>query len=117
MTFITTHTIPLVVPPVAGGIANLSVTAPLDYQWQKDGVDLADSALISGATTPHLIIAATLQDVGEYRVVVSNPAGSVMSDPAVIAVRPSCPGDIDQNGTIDTTDLSILLGAFGTMCP
>src|SRR6185437_4760357 len=51
-------------------------TAPLNYQWQKDGTN------ISGATLPaYTTLATTAADNGNtYRVVVSNSAGSVTSN-------------------------------------
>jgi hypothetical protein len=30
--------------------------------------------------------------------------------------QPSCPGDLNGNGTVDSADLAILLGAWGA-CP
>ncbi len=72
---------------VAGQTATLAVAAsgsgPLAYQWQRDG------SALPGATGPVL----TLSDLqpaqaGSYRVVVSNPAGSVTSDAAGLAVTP-----------------------------
>jgi hypothetical protein len=48
-------------------IVQASGTAPLAYQWQKAGVNLA------GATAAQLTLkSVTLSDAGEYRVVVSN---------------------------------------------
>jgi hypothetical protein len=61
---------------------SLSVVASggaLSYQWSKDGVD------ITGATTATLTTIAT--SGGTYKVVVSNPSGTV-SDTATVTVRP-----------------------------
>jgi len=56
-------------------------TSPLSYQWQKNGVD------IPGATGATLVISgATAADAGEFRVVVSNSAGSVTSNVAALSV-------------------------------
>ncbi|UYZ62525.1 PQQ-dependent sugar dehydrogenase [Hymenobacter weizhouensis] len=56
-------------------------TAPLSYQWQKDGVN------ISGATgATYTIASVTAADAGQYRVVVSNAAGSVTSAAATLTV-------------------------------
>jgi hypothetical protein len=61
---------------VAGG------TAPLSYQWRKDGV------AISGATSSTYTIASTkTSDAGSYTVVVTNSAGSVTSNSTVLTVR------------------------------
>ncbi|QAA77060.1 MAG: hypothetical protein BIP78_1294 [Candidatus Bipolaricaulis sibiricus] len=56
-------------------------TAPLSYQWRKDGTNIA------GATTAiYTIPAATAADAGAYTVVVTNPCGSVTSTPATLAL-------------------------------
>lgn len=62
-------------------------TSPLTYQWQKGGVNLSDSAGISGAKTPMLTIASvTAQDAGAYKLIVSNDAGSDTSAEANLTV-------------------------------
>ena len=51
------------------------------YQWRKDGVP------IPGATDSWLSFAAlTAVDAGDYTVAVTNPFGSLVSDPATLAV-------------------------------
>lgn len=53
--------------------------APLSYQWKKN------SAAISGATSATLVINnASTADLGRYTVVVSNAAGSVTSEEALL---------------------------------
>ena len=62
-------------------------TAPLSYQWQKDGVDLTDGNRITGATTATLTITGVMEsDEGGYRCVVTNIAGTVTSDTAMLTV-------------------------------
>ncbi len=57
-------------------------TAPLTYQWHKDG------DAIAGATSPTLTIASTtVSDAGNYRVVVRNPAGAVTSAAVALEVH------------------------------
>ncbi len=68
-----------------GGNATFSVTAtgtaPLVYQWQKDG------DTISGATASRFTLAnAQASDTGSYSVVVSNALGSVTSSNALLMV-------------------------------
>ena len=67
-----------------GGWVRFSVAAGgpgLTYQWQKDGTD------IPGATSAsYLIEPVTAADAGTFRVVVSNPDGSLTSDDAVLTV-------------------------------
>jgi len=72
-----------------GSTASFSVTAtgtaPLGYQWQKNGADIP-GATGSGYTTP----AVTLSDHNaQFRCVVSNDAGSATSDAATLTVTSS----------------------------
>ena len=63
-------------------------TVPLSYQWQKDEVDLTG---IKGATTATLTITGVKEnDEGGYRCVVSNIAGMVTSNTAVLTVGMWC---------------------------
>ncbi|HEY5914707.1 MAG TPA: immunoglobulin domain-containing protein [Verrucomicrobiae bacterium] len=56
-------------------------TAPLSYQWQKNGVN------ISGATSSALTLTSvTSSRAGTYRAVVSNSAGSTTSSSATLTV-------------------------------
>ncbi len=69
-----------------GGSVTFSVvatgTAPLGYQWQKDGTNLP------GATAASLVLSSvTTADAGVYTVVVTNSAGSVTSTNATLVVN------------------------------
>ena len=67
--------------------AVVSGTAPLSYQWRKNGAKLADGGDISGATSGTLTIAnVELADAASYSVVVTNIAGSVTSQSASLTV-------------------------------
>jgi glucose/arabinose dehydrogenase len=58
-----------------------SGSQPLSYQWQKNGSN------ISGANNASYTIASVLpSDAGQYRVVVSNSAGSATSNAATLSV-------------------------------
>jgi uncharacterized delta-60 repeat protein len=75
----------------AGAVAGFSVDAggslPLAYQWRKDGRDLADGGVVSGALTPALTLSNVLHaDAGAYSVLVSNSLGKVVSARAVLTV-------------------------------
>lgn len=68
---------------VAGSATNFTVTAtgtaPLAYQWRKDGLNLP------GATNDTLNLANVQPvNIGDYSVVVSNPGGSVTSSNAAL---------------------------------
>ncbi|CAG7614209.1 nucleoside hydrolase-like domain-containing protein [Actinacidiphila bryophytorum] len=69
----------------AGGTATFSVTAdgtaPLSYQWRRNGQD------VSGATGSSLTVSGVqTADAGTYTVTVTNAAGSVTSGPATLTV-------------------------------
>jgi hypothetical protein len=70
---------------IVGRAVRLAITptgsAPLKYQWRKDGVDL------KGQTKPELLIKKIgLGHAGEYTVRVSNAVGTVFSEPATLTV-------------------------------
>ncbi|MGB7848603.1 MAG: hypothetical protein WBL63_23525 [Candidatus Acidiferrum sp.] len=68
--------------------AGATGTAPLAYQWQKNGVAIS-AATSSAYTTP----VTTTADSGEqFRVVVTNAFGSVPSNIATLIVNPSTGG-------------------------
>jgi hypothetical protein len=86
----------------AWGEASLAVSAtgtPVPaYQWRREGTDIA------GATTPLLALAdVQATDAGAYSVVVSNTAGSVASQEAVLTVLAIVPPQI--------TNLAVASGA------
>ena len=99
----------------AGDAAALSVTAlgtaPLDYQWRKDGV------LVAGATDASLTLTNVQRaDAGCYDVVVSDGFGSVTSAVASLTVNLASADAFNPsaNGTVYTTaiqaDGKILVG-------
>jgi mono/diheme cytochrome c family protein len=63
-------------------------TPPMSYQWQKNNRVVANVGNVSGATTAKLqIVRVTFANAGSYRVVVTNPAGAVVSAPAKLVVK------------------------------
>jgi uncharacterized repeat protein (TIGR03803 family) len=78
---------------LAGTTVSLEVQvtgdAPLFFQWQENGTNLADGGNLSGSSTSTLTIAsATVANSGTYSVVVSNALNWVSSAGAVLAVLP-----------------------------
>jgi hypothetical protein len=70
----------------------VSGTAPLSYQWQKNGANLADGGNLSGATSSALALAnVQTNDAGAYQVVVTNSIGSVTGAVATLTVIPPSP--------------------------
>jgi len=60
---------------------------PLNYQWQKDSINLTDDTNINGSTSATLTIGNTTNDnTGSYNVIVSNILGSVTSSIATLTV-------------------------------
>jgi hypothetical protein len=70
-------------------------TAPLSYAWTKNGTRLGDGGNITGSSTTTLTVAnVAVADAGNYSVIVSNQAGSVVSSPATLTVITSTPPSI-----------------------
>jgi len=62
-------------------------TAPLSYQWQRNGTNLTDNGNISGSSTSVLTLSAiTLDDASSYSVIISNSSGGVASSVATLTV-------------------------------
>lgn len=79
----------------AGQTATFSVaatgTSSLSYQWQKNGADIS-AATSANYTTP----VTTVADSGaQFRVMVSNSAGSVTSNVATLTVNPAAASTVD----------------------
>lgn len=130
-----TDVVPVVVAPqitlqpvsqtvTAGQAATFSVaasgTAPLSYQWQKNAADIA------GATgSSYRTAATTAADSGAaFRCIVSNSAGSVTSQAAVLVVNKTTPATSNavtngtfENGTTGWTFYTNGAGSYATAGP
>ena len=78
-------------PSLAEFTVQAAGTAPLSYQWRKDGENLSpDNDDFRGVNSPTLqILDAAAQGDGEYSVLVSNEKGSDLSRNAKIFVVPA----------------------------
>jgi hypothetical protein len=77
-------------------------TAPLTYQWQRNGGNLANGGHYSGVNTPILTVShAGTADAGVYDVVITNVCGLVTSGPATLALNLV---DTDGDGVPDCLD-------------
>ncbi len=87
-----------------------SGTAPLSYQWRKNG------APIPGATGTSYSIALVLPGhEGDYDVVVTNDCGTETSETASLDLQdctPPCPWDMNGNGIVGADELLGVLGAW-----
>ncbi len=112
---------PLSTTNLAGSTANFNATAtgsaPLTYQWQFNGVNIANGGRILGATNTALAISGLLAtDAGGYRLLVSNPVGSATSavatltitGPPVITLQPA------SQTAVPGTNVSFAVAATGT---
>jgi hypothetical protein len=77
----------------AGKSAALTVaatgTAPLNFQWLKNGSTIADGGAVSGALTNTLnFLPAAVNHSGNYSLVITNAAGAVTSSVAPLTVSP-----------------------------
>ena len=73
----------ITVPPGANAIFTVSAsgTAPLTYQWRKNGTAIA------GATSAsYTITSVTAANAGNYSVIVSNAVGTVTSNIAILTI-------------------------------
>ena len=85
-------------------------TAPLSYQWRKDGAALSDGGIVSGAGNETLTLAGVgVGEAGSYDVVVTNSAGSATSVAAVLVVHSAL-----QAPSIATQPVSQSVGLGGT---
>ena len=74
-------------------------TPPLTYQWQYNGANLANGGKISGANTASLAVSNVAPaDMGNYRLIISNSAGSVTS--SVVALTVVQPGTAYESAAI-----------------
>jgi hypothetical protein len=64
------------------GVEVSSDSGVVQYQWYLDG-----AALVNGTNSTYVASPVEAADAGTYTVVVSNPAGSVNSNPAVVTVE------------------------------
>ena len=79
-------------------------TAPLAYQWQRNGVDIAGAT-----TTVYTVAASVLADSGAaFRAVVTNLAGSATSNAAILTVTAAAPV---LTITPQPADASVVAGA------
>jgi hypothetical protein len=94
----------------AGQTATFTVvaagTAPLSYQWQKNGVNIT-GVTTSSYTTP---LTATTDSGSTFDVVVSNTAGTVTSAAATLTVNPAPAPAIQTN----PTSINFANGVVGT---
>jgi hypothetical protein len=96
------------------GNVNFSVTAsgstPLTYQWRHNGVDLTNSPVIFGVTTPTLtLLSAQANQAGYYDCEITNTCGMVTSDAAHLVINTGYgagAGDLNCDGSVSFADIN-----------
>lgn len=90
-----------------------SGTAPLAYQWQKNGVNIANATL-----STYTISSAQLSDGGNFQVVVSNSVSSITSNTVTLTVtanqKPNASILTPAKNTLYTAGTSIGFSGQGT---
>lgn len=91
-------------------------SAPLSYQWRKDGLNLSNGPRLSGVTTPDLAVSNVgAADVAGYSLVVTNLSGGATSEVAILTVQ-APPGFIAVFGANFAENFDSM-GSTGTNTP
>ncbi len=97
----------------------------ISYQWSHDGVALSDGLTgagsnVSGSTTSQLVLSNLHPaDAGEYTVAIDNGCTGFTTQPALLTVATACAADLTCDGTVNLSDLGLVLGDFncqGDLC-
>lgn len=86
-------------------------TPPPTFQWYKN-----DNPIAGATASSYTITDVDAGDVANYRVVVTNSCGSVISDPALLTIG-GCPADLTGDGVIDFGDYLEFLNLYDALDP
>lgn len=108
----------LLVPPLSqrvseGGDVRFEVlvtgTQPMTYQWNHDGIALADN------NTAHLdLTGVTADTAGAYTVTISNSTGQITTTPVNLAIGSPYTPDSNQDGRIELSELLRVIELYNT---
>ncbi len=102
----------------AGFAAAATGTAPLNYQWRLNGVNLIEGGRISGAGSNSVTISSVqASDAGNLVLVVTNVAGAVTSAVATLAVTGPAVITLQPTNQSVTAGSDVLLSARGAGTP
>jgi hypothetical protein len=92
--------------------------AGASLRWRKDGVNVSNSARISGATTASLTIGGLLEsDEGAYDLLVTGPGLMPLSLPTSLVITSPCRADYNASGVADIDDIFVFLNDWFAGCP
>jgi hypothetical protein len=100
---------------IVGSNASFTVsatgTAPLEYQWQFSGTDIADATNVT-----YSLAEAQITNAGVYTVVVGNLAGSILSSNAVLSVLvpPVITNQLQDRTVVSGTNVVFTVGVTGS---
>jgi hypothetical protein len=103
-----------------GANASFSVvatgSAPLTYQWQTNGVNVSNGGIVTGATSSTLTLTGVTANWAlNYRVIISNAAGSVTSSPVTLTLNsPSTLVDVQFDGSYNFATSTAATGPVQT---
>ena len=92
---------------VAGG-------GPFVFQWRKDNLPIDVEANPSAATSTLLLTNVQFDDAGSYSCTITNSCGTVISDPASLAV---CAANFNCDSAVDFFDYLDFVDAFAANSP
>ena len=97
-------------------VFSTAATGSVTYQWQLNGVNLADGANVSGSAGPQLVLGdVTAAAAGSYTCVVTSAGGSSMTSAASLGVEtsgtPGAVSSLSSRAFVGTGD-DILIGGF-----
>lgn len=84
-------------------------TSPISYQWQKDGIDIANATKSS-----YILSSAAESQEGVYRVIVSNPASTLPSAPILFTVNDPIVITTQPVATASSTGVPVVFTAAAT---
>ncbi len=90
------------------------------FQWRRNGVALANSATISGATTSTLVLTGVTPDqAGNYTVVANNNGATAESNPGVLTVNtvPVITGEPSSSSANPGESITFSVEATGSPAP
>jgi ribosomal protein L19 len=106
---------------IVGATANFtgaaSGTAPLGYQWKRNGTNLTNGGRVSGATTTNLVITSVqTADAGNYTLTATNAGGSATSAIATLIVNapPSITSQPSNQNVVVGANVGFSVTASGT---
>ena len=97
-------------------IAQMVTTGSTTYRWKKDGVNLFNSDIYSGATTQTLTInAEDPTQSGVYTLTATNSCGTRTTNGANVTV--TCLADVNGDDAVDSDDVIEYFGLWDANNP